>query len=251
VTLTLFRGAVVHRRLRPLAHRFAYPAAFIAVALPTLEACARGSLMFGYNRLALSSIRDRDYLERGSLCLREKLARRMPHADPERTVLVTMPRTLLPAFNPLSLYLARDAGGALVRVGAEVANTFHERWFYDLAVRREGPTRYAAEAAKVLYVSPFLGTNGTYRFHFDVSETRLHARIELRIDGAPAIRVALSGSARPFPSSIFSPALWALAASGALALPRIALQALRLRARGLRTVMKPHPPRQALRSKHE
>ncbi len=247
MSAVLYTGELLHSRTTPVGHSFVYAASFVAVDLATLVEAGPRSRVFGYNRRAFLFIRDRDYLDADDQPLIAKLEHRMPGIDHTRTILVTSPRSLLPAFNPLSLYLAYGADGTLRRMGAEVSNTFQERYFYDLQPVTGPDGVFAAETAKRLYVSPFHGTAGYYHFSGKISPEHFDLRVDLIVDGATLIHTRLRGAGEPLPTSLVSRGLMRAAATGALAHMRIMRQALRLRLRGLAPVMKPHPPADALR----
>ena len=179
----LFMGQVMHRRLRPVAHRFVYPACFCLLPLSALEASA--NRLFSVNRFNLLSFHYADHGARdGSHPLpwiRALLARSGLCADGE-IWLQCFPRMLGFVFNPVSFWFCHAADGALMAVLAEVSNTFGQRHHYLLAhadgsALAEGET---LQAAKAFHVSPFLAVGGHYRFRF----------YERSADGAPLWRLA-------------------------------------------------------------
>ena len=57
----LYRGLVVHQRLRPRRHRLRYRIFQLLLDLDELEALGRGLRLFGHNRPALIGLYDRDH----------------------------------------------------------------------------------------------------------------------------------------------------------------------------------------------
>jgi DUF1365 family protein len=83
--------------------------------------------------------------------------------------LLTMPRILGYAFNPLSVYFCEGAGGALQALIYEVNNTFGERHSYLIAVdasERDGAP-VVQRCAKAFRVSPFLALDLDYVFRIE------------------------------------------------------------------------------------
>jgi hypothetical protein len=241
----LYRGTVTHRRNAPLESGFVYPAAFVAIDLATL---ASGRSGIAYNRPGWLRLDDRDYLEADGRSIFEKIATRLPDAVPERTVLMTTPRGLLPGFNPLSCYFVLDEAGGVKRFAAEVANTYHERYLYVPDIRRGDDGRFTGEAPKAMYVSPFHGVKGIYRFAGRIAPAQAAISVTLEIDGRAVISAHMAGEGTDLAAASLRDRV-RVGAFGMLAWPRIVLQALKLRARGLNPVMKPHPPAGALRRK--
>lgn len=244
---SVYRGSILHTRIEPIRHAFRYPAAFVAVELAALQSSPYGWRL-GYNRKAFLEIRDRDYLARDDRPIAEKLDAVMPGFDHSRTVMLTMPRTLMTSFNPLTGYFARDETGAVTGFAAEVANTYGERYFYNLELARAPDGRLTARAPKALYVSPFHGVQGLYRFSASLAPEFAELSVDLEVNGHVLIAVQLSGHGKPLDkASVLD--LTRVGMSGALALPRIVGQALRLRGKGLQPVMKPRPPSDVLRKR--
>jgi DUF1365 family protein len=242
--LALYRGRIEHARLRPLRHAFGYRVGFIAVDLAELAACDRDVWYFGYNRRRPLAIRDRDYFEPDDRPIADKLRSRFPDLATGRTVLVTTPSGIAGSFNPLSMYLCHDGDGRLSDAVAEVANTFGERIAYRLALTSDGRGGFHATTDKQLFVSPFHGVQGEYRFHLTDPGERFALTLRLIVAGEAVIHASWSG--RRVREGLLAAGFASTA--GLLAPLRIAHQGLMLRIRGLRPVMKPRPPASTHRS---
>jgi uncharacterized protein len=164
---SLYVGAVTHRRLRPKKHALRYRTYALLVDLDELPAVDRALKFFSHNRFNIFSLHDRDYGSGDGASLREQVERCMRTAgiapDGGAIRLLTMPRILGYAFNPLSVYFCHARDGALRAVLYEVNNTFGQRHSYFLPVVGQGEiVRQRCE--KQFYVSPFMGMETVYDF---------------------------------------------------------------------------------------
>jgi DUF1365 family protein len=251
--IALFEARVFHARLRPKANRFAYRALYLALSLDELRPQRRGVLSI--DRANLFGLRSRDYgaAPGPRAWIAGVLADwRVTQADGE-VVLVTMPRILGYAFNPVNFWLCKDRCGALRAVLAEVSNTFGERHCY-LCFHEDRRAIAAGDtlaARKLFHVSPFLETKGDYAFRFAMQQGSLAIRIDLEDEDGPILRTSLAGALQPATSMRL---LRALLANPLLPFKTIALihyQAVKLFLKGVGHVRKPEPPRQAVSGSHE
>lgn len=180
----LYEGQVMHCRLRPVHHRFVYSVFSLLLDLDELGALDRRLRLLSHNRFNLFSFDDRDHGARDGSPLRPwieaQLAAHGIDAGGGRVFIHCLPRLLGYVFNPLSLYWCYDRGGALRAVLFEVKNTFGGQHVYVLPVSAGhaagAPVRQ--RAAKLFYVSPFIGMDAEYRFN--VREPEEHLSILIR-----------------------------------------------------------------------
>lgn len=163
----LYSGAVMHRRFRPKAHHLRYRMYSLLLDLDELPEVSRHTRLFSHNRFNLMSLHESDYGDGRQTGLknwvREQLqAARLPHDG--RILLLTMPRILGYAFNPVSVYFCHNAQGELVALMYEVNNTFGERHGYLLEVTEPAGQDIHQQCRKQFHVSPFLESNMGYRF---------------------------------------------------------------------------------------
>ncbi len=215
---SLLFGRVMHRRLRPVAHRFVYPVYFCA--LPLADAAGRDcgsgpaalggarSWLFSHNRFNLFSFHDADHGARDGSPLLPWLRARLAGAGIAADGAVWLqcfPRVLGFVFNPVSFWFCHDRDGALRAILAEVNNTFGERHNYLLA-RADGQALGEdewLECRKVFHVSPFMAIAGQYRFRFragpgahgDVAWRQ--SVVNLADAGGELLQTALYGRAEP------------------------------------------------------
>ncbi len=163
----LYIGTVMHRRLRPKLHQLDYRIFSLLIDLDELDSLDRRLRLFSRRRFNLLSFRDKDYGDGSETPLRTQAEAHLEAVgvtDIGRIDLLTMPRLLGFAFNPLSNYFCYDRAGALTAIIHEVHNTFGERHSYVLIADEEaGAVRQ--QSAKAFHVSPFLPMKLDYAFH--------------------------------------------------------------------------------------
>jgi DUF1365 family protein len=166
----LYPGHVTHRRHKPRDHRLAYRIWSMLIDIDELDALDRRLRLFSVDRFNLVSFRradrgDRSGALRGWIEAEMRAAGLVPDGGPIR--LLTMPRVLGRAFNPLSIFFCHRRSGAVAAILWEVDNTFGERHGYLIPVADggggpDGEIRQRCD--KGFYVSPFLDMALTYRF---------------------------------------------------------------------------------------
>ena len=113
----IYFGRVMHKRLRPFAHRFAYRVYAFLFDLDELDRLDRELPGFSHNRGNLFSLRDRDHGPRDGSPLKPwaeaVCARGGIDLEGGRVELLCLPRLLGYAFNPLSLWFCHDRAGTL------------------------------------------------------------------------------------------------------------------------------------------
>ncbi|WKB50940.1 DUF1365 domain-containing protein [Eleftheria terrae] len=193
-------GQVRHRRLRPVAHAFAYRSYFLLLPMRQLREQPDPALC--RNRFGALTFHDRDHGDGSadSLLWLESVLARAGVFDADGEVwLHTYPRVLGYAFKPVSFWYAERRDGSLAAVVVEVNNTFGERHCYLL----KGPAlRWGAEqlARKAFHVSPFCKVEGGYRFRFlrTAAEGPHAGRTVVRIDHddaqGPLLQTSISGT---------------------------------------------------------
>lgn len=163
----LYTGSVMHHRLRPREHRLRYSIFYLLLDLDEIDIFDKRLRFFSHNRFNLFSFQDRDHADAGGLSIRCRIGRYLDDAGIESggpIRLLTMPRILGYAFNPLSIYFCHRRDQTLCAILYEVNNTFGQRHNYLVPVPPgvEGPIRQ--ESRKSFYVSPFMTTDMDYSF---------------------------------------------------------------------------------------
>jgi DUF1365 family protein len=248
---SLVEGEVMHKRSRPAANAFRYPAFCLRLPLSRLHEIEGVRV----NRRGLVSFHECDHGARDGTPLepwaRALLAREGIACDGE-IVLHAFPRMLGYVFNPVSFWTCHDAGGAVRAVLAEVNNTFGERHLYLLAhddgrAIADGET---LRARKSFHVSPFCEVRGHYAFRFHFGGERFLARIDYfdgeREGDGPLLATSISGRATALPPRLPWTLLWRYRWFTLGVIARIHWQAVRLFLARVPFVPKPVPPAQAL-----
>jgi hypothetical protein len=245
----LYRGAVMHTRLRPVRHRFRYRVFSLLIDVDQLPALARRLALLSHNRFNLMSLHDRDHGEaRPGESLRAWAERTLRAAGIEpsrgRIELLCFPRLLGYVFNPLSLWLCRDPAGRIEAVIYEVHNTFGGRHAYALPVPAgQDATSVRQRCGKQLYVSPFVPMEAQYTFRLRAPGETFALLIRERGEDGEILRAAIGGRRRPLTDREL---LKAFAAHPLMTLKVIAAihwQALRLWRKGARFHADPAKPR--------
>lgn len=194
----LYRGHVMHHRLRPRAHRLRYRVFALLLDLDEIDALAARLRLFSRGGFNLLSFYDRDHGDGSPRPLREQaeaLLARAGLAGGGAIRVLTMPRVLGFAFNPLTLWYCHDRSGRLSAVIHEVNNTFGERHCYVLPVAPDAGRDVRQTATKRFHVSPFLPMGLTYAFRLMPPAERLAVAITAR-DAAGPVLVAVQQARR-------------------------------------------------------
>lgn len=243
----LYRGGVMHRRLRPKAHRLNYRVFWLLLDLAEIDELDRRLRLFARNRFNLLSFHDRDHGDGSGAALRPQIEAFLDRAGIEigkgAIRLLTMPRVLGYVFNPISIYYCHHVDGRLAAMVYEVTSTFGVRHAYVIPVPEKDQAAGVIRqgAAKALYVSPFMGMDMDYAF-------RGHApgeRLDLTIDGLDAGGVLITAIMSAERRALDDKALW----SATLALPLMTFkvmaaihwEALKLWIKGVRLTRQPPP----------
>jgi len=172
----VYVGSLRHRRFAPVPHEFTYPVFMVLLDVDRIGELMSASRFTSWNRFNWATFDDRDHLGDPSRPLRERLAddaARSGVAVPNgRILLLTHLRYLGYCFNPVSFFYCFDADGRLQLVLAEVNNTFGGSQSYWV--------RPHDQAAKSLYVSPFLEMDLEYVFDFAAPGDSLVAQMATR-----------------------------------------------------------------------
>jgi DUF1365 family protein len=243
-----YAGTVMHRRLRPRPHRLQYRIFALLLDLDEIDGVARRLRLFSRNRFNLFSFHDRDYGAGSYETLRSQVETHLRAAElacdggPIR--LLTMPRILGYAFNPLSVYFCHRRDGGLAAILYEVNNTFGERHSYLIPVgaNDDGTALVRQECPKQLYVSPFLDMDMTYAFRVLPPGRRVAISVTGRDAEGPVIVAVLAADRAPLTDAILARAFVTFPLLTLKVIAGIHWEALLLWWKGLRLRTRPPPP---------
>ncbi len=241
----LYRGNVMHARLKPISHRFVYRVLNLMIDLDRLDDADRQTRLFGVNRRALYSFHERDHGPRDGTSLAAHVRALAVKAGIDlsggRVLLLCYPRLLGYAFNPLSVYYGYHADGTLALLIYEVRNTFGEHHSYVCPVRPgEVSGDHIRQARnKRLYVSPFIGMEMRYHFRLNTPGEEVKIRIlETDADG-PLLAATFHGHRNPLTSPHLLAAFLALPFVTLKVVGGIHYEAARLWLKGARLFPRP------------
>ncbi|MFT6915386.1 MAG: DUF1365 family protein [Motiliproteus sp.] len=166
----LYKGAVMHERLRPRQHRFSYEFTSWLLDLDELPELDSSLRLFSYNRPGPFSFYERDFGPGQPTGLKlhiQALVEQQGLGQVERVCLLCQPRCLGYMFNSISTYFCYGAQDQLVAIIYEVTSTFGERHLYLLPADQpstDPPPPLLQQVKKQLYVSPFMPMDCRYRF---------------------------------------------------------------------------------------
>lgn len=246
---SLYSGWVTHQRLRPVHHRLRYRVFSLLLDIDQLPALAQRLRLFSLNRFNLFSLHERDYGD-GTGSLRSHVDRQLREAGLPgggAVRLLTMPRILGYAFNPLNVYFCHAPGGELGALLYEVNSTYGERHSYLIEVqgagRHGGPVEQCC--AKRLHVSPFLGLDMHYRFRVAPPAVRSpHLRIHVAAHDAEGVvlQACFDAERQPLCDRVLARTVFSHPLLTLKVMCAIHWEALRLLAKGLRLQARPAPP---------
>lgn len=239
-TAAIYRTSISHVRQSPLKNAFTYRSYswFVDVdRLPVLPRVMRPLAVF----------RAADHLGDPGATIRSNVERllrtRGREPDGGAIRMLTSARVFGHVFNPLTLFWCYRLSGELQCVIAEVHNTYGERHCYLLETDPSG----RASVPKAFYVSPFNDVDGRYRMKLPAPEQRLSVSIVLEREGQRPFAATMDGDRRPATVRNILAAAVAVPAAPLLVSALIRVQGIKLWARRLPVIKKPHhPPQEAV-----
>lgn len=178
----LARAKVLHKRLIPRVNQFCYDVFYIGFDITKINSLK--SKIFSINKFNIFSFYSKDYGAKDGSDLekwiREILATENLNQKTQRIFLLTHPRILGYAFNPVSFWFCLNADERLIAVLAQVNNTFGETHSYLIFNQdfSEISGNQWLTAKKEFHVSPFMEVKGKYQFRFIFSGEKIAAWID-------------------------------------------------------------------------
>ncbi|HTK12724.1 MAG TPA: DUF1365 domain-containing protein [Xanthobacteraceae bacterium] len=242
----LYTGTVMHRRFKPRAHKLRYRVYWMLLDVDDVEAVSNRLKLFSCGRFNLFSFFASDYASGSGAPLRTQVERHLTEAgvdlDGGPIRLLTMPRVLGYAFNPISVYFCYRRAGPLAAILYEVNNTFGERHSYLIPVATPGASPVEQHCEKDFYVSPFLNMRMNYDFRVTDPGRTIAVTVHGSDQDGPIITASLAGEREPLTDgallrTFLTHPLLTLKVVGA-----IHWEALKLWTKGVRLVDRPKAP---------
>lgn len=246
MTPEICKSHTFHKRIGGPDNAFRYS---VDLVLLEPEGYAPMPRLMSRNKANLTAINDRNHggtpkHGRGAEWVREKLAERgLKKFEKMRVLLLAQPSFLGFVFNPVSFWFIADEEENLYAVIAEVNNTFGDRHSYicyhdDL---RQILPEDTLTAHKLMHVSPFQKTEGTYSFRFDLSAKHYGIRIDYRV-GNGGLLATLTGKREKLTSMSILSSLMRRPVASLRVITLIHFQALVLKLKGAKYLPRPAPP---------
>ena len=181
VEAKIIYAKIVHQRITPVLNQFCYKAFYICCDINQINKFA--TRCFSINKFNLFSFYFKDYGAKDGTNP-ENWAREIFKSqridDISQIFLLTHPRILGWAFNPVSFYFALDNQQNLRAVIAQVNNTFGETHSYLIYNHNNAPIskNQWLEADKEFHVSPFYKVEGNYKFRFIFNDKNIAVWID-------------------------------------------------------------------------
>lgn len=251
----LYTGHVMHQRLRPRRHRLTYRLYMVLLDLDELDSCAARSRLFARGARNLFSFHDTDHGAGTAEPLRAQVERHLDAAgmgiDGGPIRLLTMPRVLGFAFNPISVYFcyrpsAQHPAGELAATLYEVNNTFGQRHSYLLPVEPGAGLAIRQTVPKRFHVSPFMGMDMDYAFRVVPPVAAAGSPLGIAITGSDAagttITAVLTARRHELSDAALLRAFFAMPLVTLKVVGGIGWEALKLWLKGVPLRHRPPPP---------
>lgn len=232
MTHCFFEGDIFHKRFYPKVHQFTYDYFFIDIDVSNLASLENS--LFKLNRLGVMSFFARDHFGHSNdfFSNAKELIHSLGWTEYSQIRFLTLPRIFHFVFNPISILLLLDHKGSATHCIAEVHNYNGGRVLYPMQL--QAMNEYlVGEAQKSMYVSPFMGYEGTYYFRLVYTQASFELGIEL-VDGKNRMLIAdFMGTSLPYTTQSIRSLLCRHTFLSLFVVTRTLWQTLRLKLKGL------------------
>ncbi len=193
----LYECSVMHHRLEPVRHRFAYKLFLFYLDLDEIDGLSERMYLLSRNRFNLFTFRDRDHWPLSGGHPKERLLSFLKANGVDGSVLsirlLTHAAVFGYAFNPVSFYFCFDRDERPVCAVAEVGNTFGEQKLFYFGPEDFQGGAFLARATKYFYVSPFIDMDADFEFDLAIPREDMMIRINDLRDGRTFFLSSLIG----------------------------------------------------------
>lgn len=244
----LFVANVFHKRFSPKENAFNYKLYYFSIFLKDASRFSRFRLL-SKDQLNFFSLYEKDYgfpsfkPFEGSL---QNIINKQDHPfEIKDILLITLPRVLGYAFNPISFWFCFDNFDNLKAVFCEVNNTFGERHGY-FCMKNDGSGILKDDllkSKKAFHVSPFYTVEGDYEFRFHVEQKQIGIWIDYYISGSKTLSTSLVGIRRDLSDKSLLMAFFRYPFVTLKVIILIHYQAIKLYLKNVTYKQKPPPPK--------
>lgn len=188
-----FNGTVYHKRYHPKVHKFTYK--FFMLDIDVQKIADLKNKYFSLQKFNVFSFFANDHFgnSRDFLNNKNDLAKQFAIDPNLKSRFITLPRIFGFVFNPLSvLIFYKDELPCCLL--AEVHNYNGGRVVYKVELESENGKTFTGSSQKSMYVSPFLGREGEYKFSLNYDETKISMNVVLFEDGIKKLAATFQGS---------------------------------------------------------
>jgi DUF1365 family protein len=240
----LYTGTVLHRRIKPKAHKLRYRVFWTLLDLDELPALDKTLRLFSLERFNLFGFYTADHGNGSAVPLRAQAEKHLAAAgiglDGGAIRLLCMPRILGFVFNPISVYYCYHRNGALKALLYEVHNTFGQRHSYLIPVDAVASEPLEQQCLKAFYVSPFMDMDIAYRFRVQPPSDRVTLVIESADAQGPVLIASLAGTRQALTDTALLRAFVSFPLMTLKVVAGIHWEATKLWLKGMR--LRPRPP---------
>ncbi len=232
----VYFGKVVHRRLRPIEHQLQYSVASLLLDVDQLT--TQRPWLLRYNRFGLFSVDDRDHGLADEKKSIQKFAwdemRKLQGAENvSRILMLSYPRILGYAFNPLTVFYGLDDADNLRLVLFEVHNTFGGRHIYGSGPFQPGEAGFST-TEKSFRVSPFNKIEGHYGLRATLPTEHVTIGVSLTTAEGPILKAYFTGQRQALSNAALVRVFLGLPLMTLKVMTAIHWEALKLWAKGLK-----------------
>ncbi len=245
-TPSLLTAKVMHKRLQPRTHSFTYNIYYLCFPIAMIQQLKRRILSIG--RFNLFSYYEHDHgkpEQQNEDWIRGILQEwKLDDVIDGNIMLITMPRILGYAFNPVSFWFCLDKKGDIRAVLSEVNNTFGEKHCYLSFHDDKRPIAKDdwMHSQKVFHVSPFMTVEGSYHYRFILNAEKVAVWINHETDAGMMLHTSLIGSRIPLTSKNLLVCFFRFPLVTCKVIALIHWHAFRLFIKKIRYHTKPTPP---------
>jgi uncharacterized protein len=233
ITPGVYIGKVVHRRLKPIAHKLEYNVASLLLDVDILDTALPSLLR--YNRFGLFSINDHDHghLDTAQSIKAFAWGEMQQHAEVKRIFMLCYPRMLGYTFNPLTVFFGCDEQGQVRMQLFAVHNTFGGRHIYPSGPFPAGEEAFTS-TEKTFRVSPFNKIEGHYGLRASVPKESVAVGVSLTTSEGPILKAYFNGKRHPLTNRVLMKVFLGYPLMTLKVMAAIHWEALKLWAKGLK-----------------